>query len=99
VIESHQEGSLFPVVVVAVGFIVAKILAMVGIANDKNCNAIATFLSVVAGAGYAFIFPMAKSFGPIGDIMLRILFGAMVGGVLWIFILIGVGAALSKEKK
>ena len=93
------DSILFVFLVVAVAFVTAKVLAKLGIATKKNSNTVAIVLAVVVGIVYAVTFKFERSFGPFADFLLRIAFGAMVGGVLWAFILMGVGGAVNDEKE
>jgi hypothetical protein len=93
------EHSLFPVLVIVVAFVIAKILAKLGIATKQNADAVAKTLAIVVGIIYAVTFEFVRSFGPFADFLLRIAFGAMVGGVMWVFILVGVGGAVSGDKE
>lgn len=95
--DPYDSGSLFPIVVIAVAFVIAKVLAKLGIATKENADTIAKVLAVIVGVVYAATFEFVRSFGSIIDFFLRLAFGAMVGGVLWLFILMGVGGAVSDE--
>jgi hypothetical protein len=94
----YDSGSLFPIIVIAVAFVIAKVLAKLGIATKENADTVAKVLAVIVGITYAATFEFVRSFGPIFDFFLRITFGTMVGGLLWIFILVGVGGAISDDE-
>ncbi len=97
--DPYDSGSLFPIIVIVVAFIIVKVLAKLGIANRQNADTVAKVLAVIVGITYAATCEFVRSFGPVADLILRIAFVAMVGGVLWIFILIGVGGAVSDDKE
>ena len=95
--DPYDSGSLFPIIVIAAVFVIAKILAKLGIATKENADPIAKVLAVIVGIFYAATFEFVRSFGFGVDFFLRIAFGVMVGGVLWLFIFIGVGGAVNDD--
>ena len=95
--DPYDSGGLFPVVVVAAAAAITIVLTKLGIANKKNADTIAKVLAVLVGIGYAITFTFERSFGQFADLILRVAFGAMVGGALWVFILVGVGAVTQAE--
>ena len=91
----QDSDSLFPIIVIAAAFVIAKALARMGVLNKTNSGKVATALSIVVGALYGITFEFQRSMGgPVGEFLLRILFGAFVGGILWVFIVVGVGGAV-----
>lgn len=97
--DPYDSGSLFSVVVIVAAFVIAKVLAKLGVATKQNADAVAKVLAVIVGITYAVTFEFVRSFGSVADFFLRIAFGAMVGGVLWVSILMGVGGAVNDDEK
>jgi hypothetical protein len=98
--ELQDSDSLFSILVVAAAFVIAKVLAWLGLLTKENSSKIATGLSIVVGVVYAVSFEFQRPMGgPVAEFVLRILFGAFVGGVLWVFILMGVGGAAPDNDK
>ncbi|MCC4118531.1 hypothetical protein LLG90_24535 [Aromatoleum toluclasticum] len=97
--DPYDSGNFFPILVILAAFVVAKVLAKLGIATKQNADTIAKVLAAIVGITYAATFEFVRSFGPIADFFLRIALGAMVGGVLWVFILMGVGGAVGDDEK
>lgn len=96
--DPYDNGGLFPILVILAAFIIAKVLAKIGVARKQNADTIVKVLAVIVGITYAATFELVRSFGPVADFFLRIAFGIMVGGVLWVFILMGVSGAVSDDK-
>lgn len=97
--DPYDSGSFFPILVILAAFVIAKVLAKLGIATKQNANSVAKILAAIVGVTYAATFEFMRSFGSIADFFLRISIGAMVGGVLWVFILMGVGGAVSEDEE
>jgi hypothetical protein len=98
--DAYDSGGLFPVVVVIVAFVITKILAKLKIIDKNSLDIVAKILSVIVGVAYMFLcYPPPNSFGLVIDFIFCVMFSAIVGGVLYIFILIGVSWGLDEEKE
>ena len=78
------EGSLFPIIIFAVAFMVTKVLLVTGIVSKDSADRIAKVLAVLVGLIYAVTIEFTQ-FGAI-DWLLRMIAGVIVSGVFWVFI-------------
>lgn len=95
--ESGESG-IGALLIVAVAFVVAKVLAMLGILTRRNADTVAKLMAVALGVAVAVGFEAVRSMGPVLDFIARIGSGVFVGVVCWVFILMGIGAALGKDE-
>jgi hypothetical protein len=97
--ELHDSDSLFPVLVIAAAFMIAKVLSWIGLLNNNTYGRVSLTLAISVGALYAISFEFQRSIGGPGlEPFFRLVIGSFVAVVLWVFILVGVGAALPHER-
>ncbi|MDP3322386.1 MAG: hypothetical protein Q8S71_02425, partial [Hydrogenophaga sp.] len=65
--DPYDSGSFFPILVILAAFVIAKVLAKLGIATKQNADTIAKVLAATVGITYAVTFEFARSFGPVAD--------------------------------
>jgi hypothetical protein len=84
--------------IVAGAFVVAKVLSKVGVLTHKNADIVAKLMATVVGVTYIAMIEPQRSLGAVLDFLARYGFGAVVGLVSWVFILVGIGWALGDDE-
>lgn len=94
--DAYQDGVWFPILLVAVAYVIGRIMVKLRILTNDNFSGVAKWLSISIGAIYALAFDPVRSFGS-ADVFIRMGAGVMVALAIWVFIVIGIGVSLPEQ--